>query len=69
MSKTFLTAFIAMVLTGVVLILSIPPLFDEHQPHQELIAGLSGALSVVLAVVVLTLRAAGRRSYESADAK
>ncbi len=69
MGKTFLSAFIAMVIAGVVLILSIPPLFEAHQPQQELVVGLSGGLVVVLAVVVLTLRAAGRRTPKEVDAE
>ena len=61
MSKTFLVAFGAMALAGAVLILSIPPLFGQHQPFQEQVTGWAGGLFVVLAVIVVFLKAGARR--------
>ena len=65
MSKTFLVAFGAMALAGAVLILSIPPLFGQHQPYQEQVTGWAAGLLAVLAAIVVLLRTAARRRPQS----
>lgn len=69
MSKTLLTAFVLMALAGVVLILSLPPLFDAHQPNQELLTVVSGTAFVALTAIVVILRSPKLRTPNAADAK
>lgn len=54
----FLTLLIAMALTAAGLILSIPPLFRSHEPHQVWITGILGCLALVFAVGTLFARPA-----------
>ncbi|MGB9033435.1 hypothetical protein BLJ79_15710 [Arthrobacter sp. UCD-GKA] len=69
MSKTFLVALGAMALAGVVLILSIPALFGQHQPYQEQLTGWAGGLFVVFTAIVVSLRISARRRPRPAGNK
>lgn len=69
MSQAFLVAFGAMSLAGAVPMLSIPPLFGQHRPYQEQVAGWAGGLCVVLAATVDFLRTAARRGLRPRGAE
>lgn len=55
-NSLFLALFIGMVVTGAALILSIPPLFGPHEPHQARTTGVLGGLSLAFAVGTLHSR-------------
>jgi cystathionine beta-lyase family protein involved in aluminum resistance len=63
MSKKFLAVFVAMFLTGAALILTIPGLFETTGATQPLVPAVLGGLFLVLAVIVLAMRSAERRSH------
>lgn len=66
-SPLFIVVLLGFALTGAALILSIPSLFEPHEPAQVwTTAGLAG-LAIVLAVGMLHLRL-GRRPPPAGDA-
>jgi hypothetical protein len=66
-SPLFIAVLLGFALTGAALILSIPPLFEPHEPARAwTTAGLAG-LAIVLAVGMLHLRP-GRRPPPAGDA-
>lgn len=67
MSKSFLAIFGAMVLAGIVLILSLPYLFGPHELHQEQITIVAGWFFVVFAVVMIVFRAVWRRGMRASS--
>lgn len=69
MSKIFLVTFGIMALAGVVLILSIPPLFDAHEPYQEQLTGWAAGVFVVFTVIVLIQRLAKRHKIKPTRAR
>lgn len=63
-NATFLVAFTGMFVAGAALILSLPPLFRPHEPHQVWIAGALASLFVAFALGTLWLRSKGSRLAE-----
>ncbi|NJC23401.1 hypothetical protein BJ994_002477 [Arthrobacter pigmenti] len=59
-NRRFLTVLVAMAFTAAALILSVPPLFEAHEPYQLGLTLTLAALASALGAAVLVMRARNR---------